>query len=55
MLYKLRHCPPVQVGGRSVAYVQDPLARKEQGEARRKRAMEVFGDWCPQVGLWGKR
>ena len=45
----LPHPPPLQVGGRSVTYVQDPLAKKEQGEARRKRALEVFGDWCPQV------
>lgn len=29
---------------------QDFSTRQEQGEARRKRAMEVFGDWCPQVG-----
>lgn len=34
-----------------MTYVQDPLAKKEQGEARRRRAMEVFGDWCPQVRL----
>ena len=42
-----------QVGGRSVTYVQDPLAKKEQGEARRKRALEVFSGWCPQVGGMG--
>ncbi len=35
-----------------MTYVQDPLAKKEQGEARRKRALEVFGDWCPQVRLF---
>ena len=26
------------------------MTRKEQGEARRRRALEVFGSWCPQVG-----
>lgn len=38
-----------EIGGGRAAYTQDPVARLEQGEARRRRLLEVFGVWCPQV------
>ncbi|KAI7839966.1 hypothetical protein COHA_006287 [Chlorella ohadii] len=38
-----------EIGGSTAYYAQDFLAKKEQGEARRKRALEVFSGWCPQV------
>lgn len=38
-----------EIGGSTAYYAQDFLARKEQGEARRARALEV--SWCPQVGM----
>jgi salicylate hydroxylase len=38
-----------EIGGSTAFYAQDFLAKQEQGEARRKRAMEMFADWNPQV------
>jgi len=42
-----------EIGGSTAYYAQDFLAKQEQGEARRKRALEVFSGWCPQVGGMG--
>ena len=38
-----------EIGGGRAAYIADGVTRKELGEARRRRALEVFGSWCPQV------
>jgi hypothetical protein len=38
-----------EIGGAGAAYVQDTVARQEAGEARRQRALGVFGSWCPKV------
>ena len=43
-----------EIGGSTAFYAQDFLARKEQGEARRARALEAFGSWCPEVGAGGR-
>ena len=40
-----------EIGGRGAVYVQDPLARREAGEARRRRCLELYGAWCPLVRL----
>ncbi|KAL4459092.1 hypothetical protein ABPG75_013957 [Micractinium tetrahymenae] len=37
------------IGGRRAAYVQDPVARREAGEARKARALEAFDGWCAEV------
>lgn len=40
-----------EIGGGKAAYIQDPVARRELGEARKARALEpgMFGGWCQQV------
>ncbi len=40
-----------EIGGGRAAYIQDPVARRELGEARKARALEpgMFGGWCQQV------
>lgn len=40
-----------EIGGGRAAYIQDPAARREQGEARKARALEpgMFGGWCSEV------
>ena len=38
-----------EIGGGRAAYIADGVTRREQGEARRRRALEAFGSWCPQV------
>ncbi|KAI3424950.1 hypothetical protein D9Q98_008332 [Chlorella vulgaris] len=38
-----------EIGGAGAAYVQDTVARQEAGEARRQRALGVFGSWCPKI------
>lgn len=35
-----------EIGGGRMAYTPDPVARHEAGEARRARALEVFGGCC---------